>query len=74
MERRSILKLTGLAGIPAAGAAPGIIKAQENLRWRLASSFPKTWTPFMAVAKYLHKRFENSARENSIFLYTPEVS
>ena len=41
MERRSVLKLTGLAGILAAGAAPAIVNAQENIRWRLASSFPR---------------------------------
>ncbi len=41
MERRAMLKLTGLAGIVAAGMAPAVVKAQENLRWRLASSFPK---------------------------------
>lgn len=41
MERRAMLKLTGLAGIVASGMAPAVVKAQENLRWRLASSFPK---------------------------------
>lgn len=41
MERRAMLKLTGLAGIVATGMAPAVVKAQENLRWRLASSFPK---------------------------------
>ncbi|HRK84473.1 TRAP transporter substrate-binding protein DctP [Alcaligenes ammonioxydans] len=41
MERRAMLKLTGLAGIVASGMAPALVKAQENLRWRLASSFPK---------------------------------
>lgn len=42
MKRRSILKATGIAGIFATGMAPGVIKAQENIRWRLASSFPKS--------------------------------
>jgi TRAP-type mannitol/chloroaromatic compound transport system substrate-binding protein len=41
VERRAMLKLTGLAGIVASGMAPALVKAQENLRWRLASSFPK---------------------------------
>ncbi len=41
MERRAMLKLTGLAGIVASGMAPALVKEQENLRWRLASSFPK---------------------------------
>ncbi|MCK0512171.1 TRAP transporter substrate-binding protein [Aromatoleum buckelii] len=42
MERRSFLKNAGIAGVLAAGSAPAIIHAQQNLRWRLASSFPKS--------------------------------
>lgn len=42
MDRRSALKFTGLASILAAGISPGIVHAQENIRWRLASSFPKS--------------------------------
>ena len=41
-KRRQLLKGTGLAGILAAGAAPAIVMAQQNVRWRLASSFPKS--------------------------------
>ena len=41
MERRKFIKTAGLSGILAAGAAPAIVRAQENVRWRLASSFPK---------------------------------
>jgi TRAP-type mannitol/chloroaromatic compound transport system substrate-binding protein len=40
--RRQLLKGTGLAGILAAGATPAIVMAQQNVRWRLASSFPKS--------------------------------
>ncbi len=41
MERRKFLKGAGIAGVLASGTAPGIVMAQENIRWRLASSFPK---------------------------------
>lgn len=41
MNRRSMIKLSGMAGILATGMSPAIVKAQENIRWRLASSFPK---------------------------------
>ena len=42
MERRSFVRGAGLAGVLAAGAAPAIVHAQANVRWRLASSFPKS--------------------------------
>lgn len=42
MERRSFLKNAGTAGVLAAGTAPAIVHAQQNIRWRLASSFPKS--------------------------------
>ena len=41
MDRRSILKNAGLAGVLAAGVAPAV-HAQAAIRWRLASSFPKS--------------------------------
>jgi TRAP-type mannitol/chloroaromatic compound transport system substrate-binding protein len=42
MERRSFVRSAGLAGVLAAGTAPAIVHAQANIRWRLASSFPKS--------------------------------
>lgn len=42
MKRRQFVKTAGIAGILAAGTAPAIIRAQEEVRWRLASSFPKS--------------------------------
>lgn len=42
MERRKFLKTAGIAGVLASGTAPAIVSAQENIRWRLASSFPKS--------------------------------
>ena len=41
MDRRSIIKNAGIAGVLAAGVAPAV-HAQETVRWRLASSFPKS--------------------------------
>ncbi len=41
MDRRSIIKNAGLAGVLAAGVAPAV-HAQAAVRWRLASSFPKS--------------------------------
>jgi TRAP-type mannitol/chloroaromatic compound transport system substrate-binding protein len=42
MERRSFVRGAGLAGVLAAGAAPAIVHAQANIRWRMASSFPRS--------------------------------
>ena len=42
MDRRSVIKNAGIAGILAAGAAPAVHAQQANIRWRLASSFPKS--------------------------------
>ena len=42
MERRSFIKHTGLAGILAASSAPAFAQASPEVKWRLASSFPKS--------------------------------
>ncbi|PTT19197.1 ABC transporter substrate-binding protein [Acidovorax sp. HMWF029] len=41
MDRRSLIKHAGIAGVLATGAAPAVF-AQASIRWRLASSFPKS--------------------------------
>ena len=41
MDRRSLIKQAGIAGILAAGVAPAV-QAQTAVRWRLAASFPKS--------------------------------
>ena len=41
MDRRSLIKNAGIAGVLAAAAAPAV-HAQAAVRWRLASSFPKS--------------------------------
>ena len=42
MERRSFIKHTGLAGILAAGTAPAFAQGSPTIKWRCASSFPKS--------------------------------
>ncbi len=41
MDRRSLIKTAGMAGILSLGVAPAV-HAQPAIRWRLASSFPQT--------------------------------
>ena len=50
MDRRSIITRAGLAGILAAGAAPAV-HAQQALRWRMASSFPKSLDTLFGTAE-----------------------
>ncbi|AOS78407.1 MULTISPECIES: TRAP transporter substrate-binding protein [Hydrogenophaga] len=40
MDRRSLIRHAGIAGVLAAGVAPSV-HAQAAIRWRLTSSFPK---------------------------------
>src|SRR5260221_14677572 len=42
MERRSFIKHAGLAGVLAAGTAPVFAQGAPEVKWRLASSFPKS--------------------------------
>ena len=54
MDRRSIIKNAGLAGVLAAGAAPAV-HAQATVRWRLASSFPKALDTIFGSAEMFSK-------------------
>ena len=56
MERRSFIRRTGLAGVLAAGAAPAIVHAQASIRWRLASSFPKSLDTLFGGAEVFAKK------------------
>jgi TRAP-type mannitol/chloroaromatic compound transport system substrate-binding protein len=49
MDRRSLIKQAGLASILAAGVAPAV-HAQAAIRWRLASSFPKSLDTIFGAA------------------------
>jgi TRAP-type mannitol/chloroaromatic compound transport system substrate-binding protein len=55
VERRKFLKSAGIAGVLAAGTAPAIVNAQETLRWRLASSFPKALDTIFGAAEVFSK-------------------
>src|SRR5690606_1856514 len=54
MDRRSIVKSAGLAGVLAAGVAPAV-HAQQAVRWRLASSFPRSLDTIFGSAEMLSK-------------------
>ena len=56
MERRSFVRSAGIAGVLAAGAAPAIVNAQANIRWRLASSFPKSLDTLFGVSDVFAKK------------------
>ena len=56
MKRRSFLKNTGLAGILAAGSAPAFAQAAPEVKWRLASSFPKSLDTIYGGADVISKR------------------
>ncbi len=55
MDRRSILKNAGIAGVLAAGVAPAV-HAQAAVRWRLASSFPKSLDTLFGGSEYFAKK------------------
>lgn len=54
MDRRSIIKQAGIAGVLGAGIAPAV-HAQATVRWRLASSFPKSLDTIFGSAEMFAK-------------------
>ena len=57
MERRSFLKQAGSgAAVLGAVAAPAVVHAQANIRWRLASSFPKSLDTIFGAAEVFSKQ------------------
>jgi TRAP-type mannitol/chloroaromatic compound transport system substrate-binding protein len=56
MERRSFIKHTGLAGILAAGSAPVFAQGSPTIKWRCASSFPKSLDTIYGAAETAAKR------------------
>jgi TRAP-type mannitol/chloroaromatic compound transport system substrate-binding protein len=56
MERRSFIQRAGIAGVLAAGSAPAIVHAQAAIRWRLASSFPKSLDTIFGAAEVFSKK------------------
>jgi TRAP-type mannitol/chloroaromatic compound transport system substrate-binding protein len=55
MERRLFVGGAGLAGVLAAGVAPAV-HAQATLRWRMASSFPKSLDTIFGAADVFAKK------------------
>ena len=58
MDRRLVIKNAGIAGVLAAGIAPAV-QAQApaaNIRWRLASSFPKALDTIYGAAETFAKK------------------
>jgi TRAP-type mannitol/chloroaromatic compound transport system substrate-binding protein len=54
MDRRSLIKNAGIAGVLATGIAPAV-HAQAAIRWRLASSFPKSLDTIYGAAETFSK-------------------
>jgi TRAP-type mannitol/chloroaromatic compound transport system substrate-binding protein len=50
VDRRSLIRNAGIAGVLAAGVAPAV-HAQPTIRWRLASSFPKSLDTIYGAAE-----------------------
>jgi len=57
MDRRSVLKNAGIAGVLAAGVAPAV-HAQAAIRWRLSSSFPKALDTIYGAAEVFAKQLK----------------
>jgi TRAP-type mannitol/chloroaromatic compound transport system substrate-binding protein len=69
MERRSFVTGAGVAGVLATGIAPAV-HAQAGLRWRLASSFPKSLdTIFGAAETFARKVKEMSGGKFEISVH-----
>ncbi len=56
MQRRSFVHGAGIAGVLAAGVAPAVVHAQTAIRWRLASSFPKSLDTIFGAAEVFAKK------------------
>ena len=64
MDRRSLIKNAGIAGVLAAGIAPAV-HAQAAVRWRLASSFPKSLDTIFGAAEVFAKQVKRHDRAAS---------
>jgi TRAP-type mannitol/chloroaromatic compound transport system substrate-binding protein len=56
MERRAFLKNAGVGLAAGAVAAPAIAQSQPEIKWRLASSFPKSLDTIFGGAEVISKR------------------
>ena len=55
MDRRSLIKNAGIAGVLAAGVAPAV-HAQAAIRWRLTSAFPKALDTIYGAAETFSRK------------------
>jgi TRAP-type mannitol/chloroaromatic compound transport system substrate-binding protein len=62
MERRKFIGTAGagMAGILAAGSAPAFAQGAPEIKWRLASSFPKSLDTIFGAAEVMSKRVASS--------------
>ncbi len=58
MDRRSLIKQAGIAGVLAAGVAPAV-HAQAALRWRLTSAFPKALDTIYGAAETFSRKVKD---------------
>ena len=56
MKRRNLLQHGGLAGILAASSSPALAQSLPEIRWRLASSYPKSLDTLIGAAEHFSKR------------------
>jgi len=73
MDRRSIIKNAGIAGVLAAGMAPAV-HAQTAIRWRLASSFPKSLDTLFGAADTIARKVSELSGASSPLPPMPQAS
>jgi len=56
MDRRKVLKGAGLAAAAGAVASPAIAQSQPEIRWRMASSYPKSLDTLYGAGEMVAKR------------------
>ena len=56
MKRRAFIKGAAAGSAGAALAAPAIVRGQQQVKWRLASSFPKSLDTLFGAAEHVAKR------------------
>jgi len=56
MERRKFVAGAGMAGVLASASSPAAAQALPELKWRLASSFPKSLDTIFAVTEVISRR------------------
>ena len=60
MKRRDFIGHAGIAGILAAGTAPAFAQSQPVIRWRLASSYPKSLDTLVGAADNISRRISDA--------------